>query len=193
MTRLLAVLPLITVAVVHPQLAAADPGPVDGSPCVQEEMNTTSVSPSGAPLRCAQDASGYTWRTDQGVAEVDAGTATQQAWIDCLQSSQTPSQCAHTLRGAPPPATAATTSFIPGTGTFQVGYDVVSGVYQSRGGVHKNPCSWSISAADDPSSIIDQGVSFGPQQLKITANQRGTLETSECAPWNRSQAGSPVF
>ncbi len=97
------------------------------------------------------------------------------------------------LRGAPPPATDATTSFIPGTGTFRIGFDVVSGVYQSRGGVHKNPCAWSIYAGDDPSNIIDQGSSFGPQQLKITANQRGALETSDCAPWNRSQQGSPVF
>ena len=127
------------------------------------------------------------------VAEPGPGTEDPQAWIDCVQAPNTPSQCAHMLRGAPPPATKATTSFIPGTGTFQIGYDVVSGVYQTRGGVHKNPCGWTIYAADNPSTIIGEGSSFEPQQLKLAANQSGTLVTSECAPWLRSQPGSPVL
>jgi hypothetical protein len=193
-TRAFAAISLIPLAVGSAQMAAADPAvPEAGSPCVHEEINDTSLSPGGTPLRCLNDASGYTWQVDTGVAAVDPATAGQQDWVNCVQSSHTPSECAHILRGAPPPATGATATHIPGSGTFQIGVDVVSGVYESRGGIHKSPCVWSIYAADNPSNVIDQGSSYGRQLLKITATQRGTLEISNCAPWTRSQEGSPVF
>lgn len=167
--------------------AAADPtGPEQGSACVDHEFNNTAVSPDGVELRCLSATSGYAWQVDPGVAQSDPSTAEQQAWVDCMVSNRTGAECANIIDGAPPPSTGATSSYIPGTGTFLVPTDVAPGVYESRGGIDGGTCVWTryASLSGDMTNVLDSGSSAGPQNAKIVAGQ-GIFETTNCRPWTR--------
>jgi hypothetical protein len=120
---------------------------------------------------------------DPGVAQADPSTARQQAWVDCMVSNHTGAECANIVDGAPPPSSGATSSYIPGTGTFRVPMDVAPGVYESKGGTGGGACVWAryASASGDP---IDSGSSGGLQRAKIAAGE-GIFETTNCRPWTR--------
>jgi hypothetical protein len=168
-------------------VAAADPtGPEQGAACAHQEFNDTAVSPDGVGLRCLSAASGFMWQADPGAAQTDPATARQQAWVDCMVSNNTGAECANIIDGAPPPATGATGSYIPGTGTFLVPTDVAPGVYESRGGIEGGMCVWARYASEsaDMSTVLDSGSSTGLQHAKIAPGQ-GMFETTNCRPWTR--------
>jgi hypothetical protein len=169
-----------------PWAAADTTRPQPGSNCVQHEFNSTAVSPDGVQLRCLSAPSGFMWQVDPGVAETDAATAGQQAWVDCMVSNHTGAECAHIIDGAPPPSTGATNSYIPGTGTFLIPTDVAPGVYESRGGIDGGLCLWTryASLSGDLSDVLDSGSSAGLQHVKIAGGQ-GIFETTNCRPWTR--------
>jgi len=167
--------------------AAADTaGPEQGSACVHQQLNNTAVSPDGVELRCLSATLGFAWQVDPGVAQADTSTAGQQAWVDCMVSNHTGAECANIIDGAPPPSTGATSSYIPGTGTFLIPTDVAPGVYESRGGTGRGTCVWARygSLSDELSNVVDSGSSTGLQHAKIDTGQ-GIFETTNCRPWTR--------
>jgi hypothetical protein len=122
---------------------------------------------------------------DPGVAQADPSTARQQAWVDCMVSNHTGAECANIVDGAPLQSSGATSSYIPGTGTFQIPMDVAPGIYESKGGTAGGACVWAryASASGD---AIDSGSSAGLQRAKI-ATGAGIFETTNCRPWTRVQ------
>jgi hypothetical protein len=169
-----------------PGAAADTAGPQPGSACVHQQLNNTAESPDGVELRCLSATLGFTWQVDPGVAQADSSTAEQQAWVDCMVSNHTGAECANILDGAPPPSTGATSSYIPGTGTFLIPTDVAPGVYESRGGTGSGTCVWARygSLSGELSNVLDSGSSAGLQRAKISAGQ-GIFETTNCRPWTR--------
>jgi hypothetical protein len=169
-----------------PSAAADTAGPDRGSACVHEQLNNTAVSPDGVELRCLSAPLGFAWQVDPSVAQADPSTAEQQAWVDCMVSNHTGAECANIIDGAPPPSTGATSSYIPGTGTFLIPTDVAPGTYESRGGTGGGTCVWTRygSPSGELSNILDSGSSMGLQRAKIAAGQ-GIFETTNCRPWTR--------
>ncbi|HEX2285978.1 MAG TPA: hypothetical protein VHI10_14325 [Mycobacterium sp.] len=169
-----------------PSAAADTTDPVPGATCPQEQVTNTAVSPDGVQLRCLSAPPGFTWQVDLGGDQAEPATAGQQAWVDCMVSNHTGAECANMIDGAPPPSTGATSSYIPGTGTFRIPTDVAPGVYESRGGVADGICVWTryASASGDLSDVLDSGSSAGLQHAKITGGA-GIFETTNCRPWTR--------
>jgi hypothetical protein len=169
-----------------PSAAADTATPEQDSACVHQELNNTAVSPNGVQLRCLSAASGFTWQVDPGQAQTDPATARQQAWVDCMVANRTGAECANAIDGAPPPATGATGSYIPGTGTFEIPTDVAPGVYESRGAVGGAACVWTRYSSPNGgfADVLDSGSSAAPQLAKIEPGQ-GLFETINCRPWTR--------
>jgi hypothetical protein len=169
-----------------PSAAADTAGPDQGSACVYQQLNKTAASPDGVQLRCLSAPLGFAWQLDPGVAQADPSTARQQAWVDCMVSNHTGAECANIVDGAPPPSTGATSSYIPGTGTFLIPTDVAPGVYESRGGAGGGTCVWTRygSLSGELSNALDSGSSIGLQRARIAAGE-GIFQTTNCRPWTR--------
>ncbi len=66
-------------------------------------------------------------------------------------------------------------------GTFNVGTDVVPGIYSSAGPVGSGTCYWKRMANPD-GALIDNAISKRPQVVQIDAGDKA-FKTSGCQTW----------
>lgn len=97
-----------------------------------------------------------------------------------------------------PPVGADLMDSIPGDGVFQVGSDVVPGVYFTNGsgstfGVWLNGvptaesmCSWFTYATPDANkeNVVQAGTSIGPMYATVPVTVKA-FESHNCQPWTR--------
>jgi hypothetical protein len=86
----------------------------------------------------------------------------------------------------PPP------SFVPKTtmetdGTYRVGTDIVPGTYRSAGASPEgeSDCYWARLNSLNPTHIINNNISTGPQVVTIQPSDRAFL-TRSCQPWQKT-------
>ncbi|OBK78738.1 hypothetical protein [Mycobacterium sp. 1274761.0] len=85
---------------------------------------------------------------------------------------------------APPPG--PLTSF--GDGTYQVGTQILPGVYQSAGPVEGGVCYWKRTNGQ---GTLANAMSKQPQTVQIQAGDT-TFKTSQCQDWQKTDAPPPA-
>jgi hypothetical protein len=81
--------------------------------------------------------------------------------------------------------------FVPKTiietdGTYRVGTDIVPGTYRSAGPSPEgeSDCYWARLNSLNPTNIINNNISTGPQVVTIQPSDRAFL-THSCLPWQK--------
>ncbi|HEY1841333.1 MAG TPA: hypothetical protein VGG53_14145 [Mycobacterium sp.] len=87
----------------------------------------------------------------------------------------------------PAPADAKTT--IDHDGVYNVGTDIVPGIYTSAGPVGNGVCYWK-RLGDDAKQPIDNAMSKKPQVVKIDPTDK-TFKTDGCQAWQKNDAAVP--
>jgi hypothetical protein len=87
----------------------------------------------------------------------------------------------------PAPAPAKTT--IDHDGVYNVGTDIVPGVYTSAGPVGTGVCYWK-RLGDDPKQPLDNAMSKKPQVVRIDPTDK-TFKTDGCQAWQKNDAAVP--
>jgi hypothetical protein len=85
----------------------------------------------------------------------------------------------------PPPPTPRTT--LEGNGTYAVGADIAPGTYESAGPVDDGACYWKRVKDTE---IVDNALTKKPQVVRIDPTDT-SFTTSECQPWQTSDAPPP--
>jgi hypothetical protein len=85
------------------------------------------------------------------------------------------------------PASAKTT--IDHDGVYNVGTDIVPGVYTSAGPVGNGVCYWK-RLGDDAKQPLDNAMSKKPQIVKIDPTDK-TFKTDGCQAWQKNDAAVP--
>jgi hypothetical protein len=85
------------------------------------------------------------------------------------------------------PAPAKTT--IDHDGVYNVGTDIVPGVYTSAGPVGNGVCYWK-RLGDDAKQPLDNAMSKKPQVVKIDPTDK-TFKTDGCQAWQKNDAAVP--
>jgi len=92
--------------------------------------------------------------------------------------------------GPPPgPAPTGPKTTIDHDGVFNVGTDIVPGVYTSAGPVGSGVCYWK-RVGDDAQQPIDNAMSKKPQIVKIDPTDK-TFKTDGCQAWQKNDAAIP--
>ena len=86
---------------------------------------------------------------------------------------------------APPPPPGPLTSF--GDGTYEVGTQIMPGVYQSAGPVEGGVCYWKRVNAD---GIAENAMTKKPQTVAIQPGDTA-FTTNECQDWQKTDAPPP--
>ncbi len=94
---------------------------------------------------------------------------------------------AHPAAPAAAPAAAKTT--IDHDGVYNVGTDIVPGVYTSAGPVPNGVCYWK-RLGEDAKQPLDNAMSKKPQIVRIEATDK-TFKTSGCQAWQKNDAAVP--
>jgi hypothetical protein len=91
----------------------------------------------------------------------------------------------------PPPAAPAAgpKTTIDHDGVYNVGTDIVPGVYTSAGPVGSGVCYWK-RVGDDPKQPLDNAMSKKPQIVKIDPTDK-TFKTDGCQAWQKNDAAVP--
>lgn len=87
----------------------------------------------------------------------------------------------------PAPAPAKTT--IDKDGVYNVGTDIVPGVYVSAGPVEHGVCYWK-RLGEDSKQPLDNAMSKKPQVVRIEPTDK-TFKTNGCQPWQKNDAAVP--
>jgi hypothetical protein len=87
----------------------------------------------------------------------------------------------------PSPAPAKTT--IDHDGVYNVGTDIVPGVYTSAGPVGNGVCYWK-RLGDDAKQPLDNAMSKKPQIVRIDPTDK-TFKTNGCQAWEKNDAAVP--
>ena len=99
---------------------------------------------------------------------------------------------------APPPAPATPPAAAPAggpkttidhDGVYNVGTDIVPGVYTSAGPVGTGVCYWK-RLGDDAKQPIDNAMSKKPQVVRIDATDK-TFKTDGCQAWQKDDSAVP--
>ncbi len=90
---------------------------------------------------------------------------------------------------APAPAPAPAKTTIDHDGVYNVGTDIVPGVYTSAGPVGNGVCYWK-RLGDDAKQPLDNAMSKKPQVVKIDPTDK-TFKTSGCQVWQKNDAAVP--
>jgi hypothetical protein len=91
-----------------------------------------------------------------------------------------------TVTYPPPPAPAPKTT-METDGTYRIGTDIVLGTYQSAGrsADGESDCYWARLHSLNPTDIIDNNISSGPQVVAIQRSDLAFL-THSCQPWQKT-------
>jgi hypothetical protein len=89
----------------------------------------------------------------------------------------------------PGPAPAAAKTTIDHDGVYNVGTDIVPGVYTSAGPVGTGVCYWK-RLGDDAKQPIDNAMSKKPQIVRIDPTDK-TFKTDGCQAWQKNDAAVP--
>jgi hypothetical protein len=92
---------------------------------------------------------------------------------------------------APPPgaAPAPAKTTIDKDGVYNVGTDIVPGVYTSAGPVGNGVCYWK-RLGDDAKQPLDNAMSKKPQIVRIEPTDK-TFKTDGCQAWQKNDAAVP--
>ena len=87
---------------------------------------------------------------------------------------------------APPPPSAPKT-IIETDGTYRVGTDIVAGTYRTAGPSPQgeSDCYWARLDSLNPSHIIKNNISTGPEVVTIQPSDTAFL-TRSCQPWQKT-------
>ena len=96
--------------------------------------------------------------------------------------------------GPPPapghgPAPAAAKTTIDKDGVYNVGTDIVPGVYTSAGPIANGVCYWK-RLGDDAKQPLDNAMSKKPQIVRIEPTDK-TFKTDGCQAWQKNDAAVP--
>ena len=92
--------------------------------------------------------------------------------------------------GPPPgPAPAPAKTTIDHDGVYNVGTDIVPGVYTSAGPVGNGVCYWK-RLGDDAKKPLDNAMSKKPQIVRIDPTDK-TFKTDGCQAWQKNDAAVP--
>ncbi len=90
-----------------------------------------------------------------------------------------------TVTAPPPPSVPKMT--METDGTYRVGTDIVPGTYRSAGPSPsgESDCYWARLSSLNPSHIISNNISSGPQAVMIQPSDAAFL-TRSCQPWQKA-------
>jgi hypothetical protein len=88
-----------------------------------------------------------------------------------------------------PPAPAPAKTTIDHDGVYNVGTDIVPGVYTSAGPVGNGVCYWK-RLGDDAKQPLDNAMSKKPQIVRIDPTDK-TFKTDGCQVWEKNDAAVP--
>ncbi|WP_232070281.1 hypothetical protein [Mycobacterium noviomagense] len=91
-----------------------------------------------------------------------------------------------TVTGSPP-ATPLPKTIMETDGTYRVGTDIVLGTYRSGGksSEGESDCYWARLNSLNPTDIIDNNISTGPQVVALQPSDKAFL-THSCQPWQKA-------
>ncbi len=89
----------------------------------------------------------------------------------------------------PPPSAPAPKTTMETDGTYRVGTDIVAGIYRSGGRRSfeeggESDCYWARLNDLNPTHIIANNISAGPQEVAIQPSDAAFL-THSCQPWKK--------
>jgi hypothetical protein len=86
-----------------------------------------------------------------------------------------------------PPAALLPKTIMETDGTYRVGTDIVLGTYRSDGksSEGESDCYWARLNSLNPTDIIDNNISTGPQVVALQPSDKAFL-THSCQPWQRT-------
>ncbi|BCQ09156.1 hypothetical protein JMUB5695_02595 [Mycobacterium heckeshornense] len=86
-----------------------------------------------------------------------------------------------------PPATPIPKTVMETDGTYRVGTDIVLGTYRSAGrsSEGESDCYWARLNSLNPTDIIDNNISTGPQVVALQPGDAAFL-THSCQPWQKT-------
>ncbi|EID16517.1 hypothetical protein PFJ02_22230 [Mycobacterium xenopi] len=86
-----------------------------------------------------------------------------------------------------PPAVPVPKTVMETDGTYRVGTDIVLGTYRSAGrsSQGESDCYWARLNSLNPTDIIDNNISIGPQVVALQPSDAAFL-THSCQPWQKT-------
>jgi hypothetical protein len=87
----------------------------------------------------------------------------------------------------PPPPTPVPKTAMETDGTYRIGTDIALGTYRSAGrsAEGESDCYWARLHSLNPTDIIDNNISAGPQVVAIQHSDTAFL-THSCQPWQKT-------
>jgi hypothetical protein len=87
----------------------------------------------------------------------------------------------------PAPVTPVPKTIMETDGTYRIGTDIVLGTYRSggRSADGESDCYWARLHSLNPTDIIDNNISIGPQEVTIQPSDAAFL-THSCQPWHKT-------
>jgi hypothetical protein len=166
----------------------ASTGPAEGSSCSHAQHNNTTISNSGAIVRCVSGPNGYWWQPDTG-EQAEPAIVGQQGWAACLKSypqAKCVTAAVAVAGGTNPagPVYPPGTYTVPATmpyGTYGASIDFGTGGFSN--GIAANPCTYD--SYDAAGNIINTGSfnSYSQASPQAEIDRNTTLfRTSGCTP-----------
>jgi hypothetical protein len=167
----------------------ASTGPAEGSSCSHAQHNNTTISNSGAIVRCVSGPNGYWWQPDTG-EQAEPAIVGQQGWAACLKSYPQ-AQCVMAAVAVAGGTNPAGPVYPPGTytvpakmpyGTYGASIDFGTGRFSN--GIAANPRTYA--SYDAAGNIINTGSfnSYSQASPQAEIDRNTTLfRTSGCTPW----------
>jgi hypothetical protein len=167
----------------------AQTGPAEGSDCPHAQINATTTSNSGAPIRCASGPGGYTWQPDTGTESADPAIIGQIGWDNCIK--QFP-QAKCVAAAAAIAGSSNTSGPVFTDGTYNIPNTMPFGTYSAIPGPKGN-CAFYIY--DSTGKLIDSGSLSNALDRPIAEvdpfASNGRFQTVGCTPWAMTEPLSP--
>ncbi len=136
------------------------------------------------------------WAVSAGVAWADPDQTPPPSPSPAASTGPAPGPPPSSASPAPSPAASPAASPAPGPktsidkdGIYNVGSDIVPGIYSSGGPVDNGTCYWKRMANPD-GNIIDNSMSKKPQVVQIDPTDKA-FKTSGCQPWQLTPDATP--
>ena len=164
-------------------------GPAEGSDCTHAQIDATTTSNSGTPIRCTSGPGGYSWQPDTGIESADPAIIGQIGWDNCLKEFPQ-AKCvaaAAAIAGSP-----NTSGPVFPDGTYNVPDSMPFGTYSAIPGP-KGSCAFYIY--DSTGKLVDSGnytnVFDKPVAEVDPFASNGRFQTVGCTPWAMIKPLSP--
>ncbi|OBI13692.1 hypothetical protein [Mycobacterium sp. E2497] len=136
------------------------------------------------------------WTASAGTAGADPDQTPAPSPSPAASQGPPPGPPPSSASPAPSPGASPAASPAPGPktsidkdGIYNVGTDIVPGIYSSGGPVNNGTCYWKRTGNPD-GNIIDNSMSKKPQVVQIDPTDKA-FKTSGCQPWQLTPDATP--